>query len=161
MPLVSSAAGVSGVSGAAAVLSATDVLDVKGPAGVECRVPQTLQVLPVPRGSQVLLPSRVLREPPVSQDPRCRCRRGCCGCHGYCSCHRCHLCRGRLKGHTRGLGLGYLPSFPGWVRGGGLGLVVFSCESWVVPCLEWSPTGTGRPVAGWMAQGLETGVLSC
>lgn len=67
MPLVSSAAGVSGVSGAAAVLSATDVLDVKGPAGVECRVPQTLQVLPVPRGSQVLLPSRVLRVPRVLQ----------------------------------------------------------------------------------------------
>ena len=152
---------MTGVSGATFVLVATGVLDVKGPAGVECRVPRTLRAPSVPRGSQVLLPSRVLWEPPVSQDLRSRCCRRRCGCRGYCSSHRCRLRRGRLKGHTRGLGLGYLPSLPGWVQGGGLGLVVFSCESWVVPCLEWSSTGIGRPVAGWMAQGLDTGVLSC
>ena len=46
--------------------------------------------------------------------------------------------------------------------GGGLvGLVVFSCESWVVSCLEWSPAGIARPVGGWTPQGLEAGALSC
>ena len=42
-----------------------------------------------------------------------------------------------------------------------VGLVVFSCESWVVSCLEWSPTGIARPVGGWMPQSLDAGVLSC
>ena len=42
-----------------------------------------------------------------------------------------------------------------------IGSVVFSCESWVVSFLEWSPTGIARPVGGWTLQGLETGVLSC
>ena len=42
-----------------------------------------------------------------------------------------------------------------------VGSVVFACDSWVVSCLEWSPTGIARPVGGWMPQGLETGDLSC
>ena len=144
---VSGATNAAGTERAAGVTGAAAVAGVVGAACVP--------------GSQVPLLSQVLRERPVSQDLRSRCCRRRCGCRGYCSSHRCRLCRGRLKGHTRGLGLGYLPSLPGWVQGGGLGLVVFSCESWVVPCLEWSSTGIGRPVAGWMAQGLETGVLSC
>ena len=42
-----------------------------------------------------------------------------------------------------------------------VGSVVFSCESWVVSCLEWSPTEIARPVGEWTPQGLEAGVFSC
>ena len=129
--------GVLGVLGATNVLGITRATGVTGDTAVTGVVGATNVT-----GSQVLLVLQVLWVPQVSQ------------------LSQMPLMEEEDESPTRGLSLEYLPSLPAWV-GGMVGLVVFSCESWVVSCLEWSPTGIARPVGGWTPQGLEAGALSC
>ena len=114
-------------------------------------------LLPVPRVLLVSQVSRVLPELLVSWVLLVF---GFCCCHTCCGCCSCRWCR-LWRGRPQGLDLGWWPALASGQGGAVVGLVVFSCESWVVSCLEWSPTGIARPVGGWMPQGLDAGVLSC